>query len=153
MKPTKLLLYSFIFFTNFCYSQNVFFQHYTTDDGLPHNVINCLLQDDDGLLWIGTEDGLARFDGFQFQSNLLENEENNSKVIAIKVDKKKMVWVQFENGQYQGFEQGKAINTIVKTEIVNQLFQTNGQKNNINNQLINNDLRQKLNLQSTQHLA
>lgn len=33
------------------------------DDGLPHNSIQALVQTHDGYLWIGTQNGLARFDG------------------------------------------------------------------------------------------
>ena len=34
--------------------------------GLPQDGVKCLLQSRDGYLWVGTEAGLARFDGFQF---------------------------------------------------------------------------------------
>lgn len=39
---------------------------WTTEDGLPQNGITCLRQTRDGLLWIGTRQGLVRFDGVQF---------------------------------------------------------------------------------------
>ncbi len=38
------------------------FVHYTVDDGLPDNMIQGLVQDDDGIFWISTNDGLSRFD-------------------------------------------------------------------------------------------
>ncbi len=37
-----------------------------TDEGLPHNVIHALVQDRAGYLWVGTQNGLARFDGVRF---------------------------------------------------------------------------------------
>ena len=37
-----------------------------TEQGLPQNSVNALLQDHDGYLWIGTFGGLARFDGERF---------------------------------------------------------------------------------------
>src|SRR5262245_23254816 len=37
-----------------------------TDDGLPHNSVFALAQTGDGYLWIGTHEGLARFDGVRF---------------------------------------------------------------------------------------
>lgn len=43
------------------------FDHWTTDEGLPHNAINSILQTRDGYLWLATSDGLARFDGVQFK--------------------------------------------------------------------------------------
>lgn len=41
-------------------------QGWTIDDGLPVNVVNALLQDRSGYLWLATNDGLVRFDGFRF---------------------------------------------------------------------------------------
>lgn len=43
------------------------FDRWTTDDGLPHNAINSILQTRDGYLWLATSDGLARFDGASFK--------------------------------------------------------------------------------------
>lgn len=39
---------------------------YTTIDGLPHNGINRIVRDSRGFLWFCTEEGLSRFDGYQF---------------------------------------------------------------------------------------
>lgn len=40
---------------------------WTTEEGLPQNTVTCLLQSRDGYLWVGTLDGLARFDGLRFK--------------------------------------------------------------------------------------
>ena len=39
---------------------------WTTRDGLPGHLVRVFAQDRDGYLWVGTERGLARFDGFRF---------------------------------------------------------------------------------------
>ncbi len=39
---------------------------WTTQDGLPVNSINALLQSRDGYIWAATFDGLVRFDGVRF---------------------------------------------------------------------------------------
>src|SRR5437867_5774401 len=36
------------------------------DDGLPQNSVYALAQTSDGYLWVGTHEGLARFDGLRF---------------------------------------------------------------------------------------
>jgi signal transduction histidine kinase/ligand-binding sensor domain-containing protein len=38
----------------------------TVDNGLPNNVVNAIVETENGLLWVGTESGLASFDGRDF---------------------------------------------------------------------------------------
>src|ERR1700741_2451100 len=40
--------------------------NFTVEDGLPDNVVNAIVQTGNGLLWVGTESGLASFDGREF---------------------------------------------------------------------------------------
>ncbi len=50
------------------WAQDLTFTHVTTDDGLPSNVIEVILQDHRGYLWIGTTDeGLVRYDGYEMK--------------------------------------------------------------------------------------
>lgn len=44
------------------------FHNYGRDQGLPHPVPTALVQDRDGFIWIGTQGGLARWDGYRFHS-------------------------------------------------------------------------------------
>ena len=39
---------------------------WTSDSGLPQNSITAILQTRDGYLWLGTQEGLVRFDGVRF---------------------------------------------------------------------------------------
>jgi ligand-binding sensor domain-containing protein len=39
---------------------------FTVEDGLPDNVVNAIAQAGNGLLWVGTESGLASFEGREF---------------------------------------------------------------------------------------
>jgi ligand-binding sensor domain-containing protein/tRNA A-37 threonylcarbamoyl transferase component Bud32 len=48
---------------------------WSTDDGLPNNYISGILQTSDGYLWIGTYEGLTRFDGVSF---VVFNKDNHS---------------------------------------------------------------------------
>ena len=48
-------------------SQNISFEHLTTEQGLPSNRVSGLIQDSLGFIWIGTSEGLARFDGYRFK--------------------------------------------------------------------------------------
>jgi two-component system sensor histidine kinase ChiS len=59
------------------------FQHFTTADGLPSNVINSIVEDAAGYLWISTNKGISRFDvtaktfkNFDREDGLQSNEFN-----------------------------------------------------------------------------
>jgi ligand-binding sensor domain-containing protein len=41
-------------------------QAWTTENGLPQNTVQAIVQTQDGYLWIGTQEGLVRFDGLNF---------------------------------------------------------------------------------------
>jgi ligand-binding sensor domain-containing protein len=58
----------FLLFVPFLNAQKpeLYFKSINTASGLSHNKVNCILQDKRGFIWIGTDDGLNRFDGNNF---------------------------------------------------------------------------------------
>jgi len=48
------------------FSQHYFFTNYTIDNGLSNNSVRCIAKDKEGFLWIGTDAGLNRFNGYDF---------------------------------------------------------------------------------------
>lgn len=52
----------------FCLAQkpSLYFEKLTVEHGLSHNKINRILQDQRGFIWVGTDDGLNRYDGKRF---------------------------------------------------------------------------------------
>jgi len=59
-------IFCFIFFSLSVFAQNtpsLLFKHLTLEDGLSDPIVRALHADRDGFLWIGTENGLDRFDG------------------------------------------------------------------------------------------
>ena len=63
MKNYRILLcFIFLFLIQQAYSLQPRFRHYTVENGLSSNAIQCLLQDKNGFIWCGTSDGLNRFD-------------------------------------------------------------------------------------------
>lgn len=69
-------LYSIISFS--LYSQSIDFNQITAESGLTNNSIHSLLQDSTGYIWIGTEYGLNRFDGFTFRSFNYKHDDSTS---------------------------------------------------------------------------
>ncbi len=45
------------------------FKHYSVDDGLSQSSVNYIFQDKKGFIWLATQDGLNRFDGYNFKIN------------------------------------------------------------------------------------
>ncbi len=47
-------------------SPNYPFIHYSVDDGLPQSIVSGLMQDSYGYVWVSTNEGIAKFDGYHF---------------------------------------------------------------------------------------
>ncbi|MCB1641720.1 MAG: hypothetical protein KDI37_08315, partial [Xanthomonadales bacterium] len=54
------------------------FRVYNEDDGLPQSSVSALVEDDLGFVWLGTQDGLARFDGHEFRILRRDSERTDS---------------------------------------------------------------------------
>jgi ligand-binding sensor domain-containing protein/signal transduction histidine kinase len=46
---------------------NIRFGRIGVSNGLSQNVVNCIMQDSQGFIWVGTQDGLNRYDGYRFK--------------------------------------------------------------------------------------
>jgi streptogramin lyase/two-component sensor histidine kinase len=67
LKTLILLLYGFTLLHGVsAQTPYLFFDKMTTQNGLSNNKVNAIIQDKRGFLWIGTEDGLNRYDGANF---------------------------------------------------------------------------------------
>ena len=72
---------------------------WTQADGLPQDTIRAIAQTDDGYLWLGTEEGLARFDGYEFVTLTKNNAglQSNS-IISLWPEHGGGLWVGTPNG-------------------------------------------------------
>ena len=66
---------------------------YTDQDGLPSLEIYDILQDRKGYIWLGTEAGLVRFDGYDFKVFTTDDGLPNNDIIAIAEDSKGRIWI------------------------------------------------------------
>lgn len=58
--------------------KNIEFDHYTTNDGLTDGYVQSILQDSKGFIWIGTNNGLNRFDGLNFKTYYFDPKDSTS---------------------------------------------------------------------------
>jgi ligand-binding sensor domain-containing protein/signal transduction histidine kinase len=88
------------------------------ETGLPQNSIRALLQTSDGYLWIGTEEGLTRFDGVRFTTFDEDNtpEITNNYILSLFEDNEKNLWIgtrdgllAFKNGTFKRYAEKEGL--------------------------------------------
>jgi len=61
-----LILFSFSYVFTFSQKSEIVFEKLTIRDGLSHNNVYSIIQDQTGFMWFGTQDGLNRYNGISF---------------------------------------------------------------------------------------
>jgi serine phosphatase RsbU (regulator of sigma subunit)/ligand-binding sensor domain-containing protein len=96
MKFSSMILFLFLA-ANIFSQNNLVFEHYSVQNGLPNPTVYDLIQDEYGFLWIGTGDGLCRYDGYEFK--VYKNNPNDSTslpsntVLSIMEDNEGNLWI------------------------------------------------------------
>jgi signal transduction histidine kinase/ligand-binding sensor domain-containing protein len=78
---------------------------WTQERGLPQDTIRAIAQTKDGYLWLGTDEGLVRFDGYDFVVfNKANSDLPDNSITALAASKDGGLWIGTSNGltQYQG---------------------------------------------------
>lgn len=78
-------------------SQTLRFTRLTIDEGLSNPAVQALLQDQQGFIWVGTEGGLNRFDGYRFTPYRHQPNNDNSlgdnEITALSLDSSGHIWI------------------------------------------------------------
>ena len=87
----------------FVYGQSDFsFKNISVKDGLAESTVKVIYEDYNGLMYLGTENGLDVYDGYEFNNYHMNSFDDNSilgnKVSSISEDKKGNIWVGTELG-------------------------------------------------------
>ena len=104
MRKKLLILSCFFLHVNIGSAQinNLFFQNINRSNGLPINDINCLAQDSSGFIWIGSFEGLYRYDGFNYKGYYADAKRENSLpsnwIAKICVTRKGLLWIGTRGG-------------------------------------------------------
>ena len=101
MKKTILFI-QFALISVFGLGQNYRINHYTVNQGLSQSVVYTTFQDSRGFIWIGTQDGLNRFDGYTFVKYLHNPNDStsisDSWIYSITEDKEGNLWIGTRRG-------------------------------------------------------
>lgn len=89
------------------------FQNFTINDGLSQSSVLCIVQDNINTIWVGTQDGLNRFDGHSFQIYTSSETEglNSDYVRCAEKDNDGTLWFGTNNG-------------LTRFDLQNESFQT-----------------------------
>jgi ligand-binding sensor domain-containing protein len=74
------------------------FEFITEKDGLPFNQLTCLAQDKQGFIWVGSFEGLARYDGYNFVTVDSVGNLPNTKFVSLAVDANGEIWCGHQGG-------------------------------------------------------
>lgn len=85
------------------------FDSWTTNNGLPQNSVNSILQTRDGYLWFVTFDGLVRYNGAQFTvfNHTNTSEITNQRFDSLYEDRDGNLWIKDENGSLMRYRNGR----------------------------------------------
>ena len=100
------------------------FTQYTVEDGLPSNFAYAVEQDDRGYIWIATDAGLSRFDGYEFKNYTLADGLPDTEIINFYKDSLGRIWLYTLNGN-PGYIYEDSIFTIANKKLPKEL-KTNG---------------------------
>jgi ligand-binding sensor domain-containing protein len=90
-----------LFLVSVGYSQNIKFKRLSIDEGLSAVTVNTIFQDSQDFIWIGTQDGLNRYDGYHFKifkNNLADKTSISSNDVKCAYEDKQGVMYFGSNG-------------------------------------------------------
>ena len=116
-----LLLITISFLSNLQkgYSQeSVKFTRKTSSDGLSQSFIKNIIKDHHGFIWIGTADGLNKYDGYTFKiyrnHSKVKGSLSSSNIMTTYVDKRGVLYVGTDNGALNVYDDKQDTFTIYK---------------------------------------
>ncbi|MEF8844146.1 MAG: two-component regulator propeller domain-containing protein [Bacteroidales bacterium] len=114
------------------YAQLIHTDNFNVNEGLSQSSVTCLLKDNRGFLWIGTQDGLNRFDGYGFKKFKNNSSDTNSlshnRINDIIETKSGELWIatnyglnryNSKNGNFEIFLADSGGNSIPENQVFN----------------------------------
>ncbi|MBD1435078.1 response regulator [Sphingobacterium sp. DN00404] len=142
LAPTRLLLFLLaIFYISIPHLKaqiNCKIEHYSGEDGISHGTITAVVKDCDGFLWLGTWNGLNRFDGKHFKT--YKSTSNNKpyldseRIVQLEETVGQLLWIRTYDAQVYFFDKKRerftSVSSILTKKfnrqiIINKIFKIN----------------------------
>ncbi len=98
-------------------ARNIRFRSITPEDGLSQSTVHAILQDREGFMWFGTQEGPNRYDGYEFKTFGPEVGDAGSKTLpivrALHEDRSGVIWMGTDGGLHR---YDRATSTFVRYE-------------------------------------
>jgi ligand-binding sensor domain-containing protein/two-component sensor histidine kinase len=101
-KPLQAIIIAFSALCVHAQTPTLKLNSYTINEGLSQNQVFSIIQDKQGFIWLGTDEGLNRFDGYEFK--VYKHEENNANSVidnsihSLEVGDDSIIWIGTSNG-------------------------------------------------------
>jgi ligand-binding sensor domain-containing protein/serine phosphatase RsbU (regulator of sigma subunit) len=112
-----LIVVAFIFNIEATLAQSYQFSKYSIEQGLPQQYVYSLNQDNKGFIWIGTGDGISKFDGIDFENFTTEDGLAENFVTCSAQRQKNIIWLGHNKGGISRIVNNK-ITTVVSDSLV-----------------------------------
>jgi signal transduction histidine kinase/ligand-binding sensor domain-containing protein/DNA-binding response OmpR family regulator len=80
---------------------NYIMEYITTSQGLPHDYVTSIISDDHNVKWMGTENGLAKYNGYNFETikpGKSYKKLKNENIEVLFKDKSNIIWIGTKSG-------------------------------------------------------
>jgi len=67
--------------------------YFTEDNGLTSNSVVSIVEDDQGIIWFGTQSGLSKYDGMKFVNYTIEDDLIHHSMSNLLIDQEGILWV------------------------------------------------------------
>ena len=105
--------------------------HYSTSNGLPHDITYGLFQDSFGYIWIGTDNGLVKYDGNEFKTFTIKEGLRSNYVIDINETKDNKIVIGMWGGGVQLIQNDSVLMSKGSTNYFSKISKINIQENTI----------------------
>ena len=137
MSRIKLIIVFFIIQIDLAFTQDLNFEQISTGQGLSNSLVTTIIQDKQGFIWIGTEAGLNRYDGYHFKTFNTDPDDFYSiqgrTIGTLYEDHEGLLWITFSTGgltyynpkteKFYNFQAKKDISNGLSDNSVNTIFE------------------------------